>query len=319
MPFFRSPQAEKDAMPHPYRLRVFFPSIAYIPVFAAGLMLFTHRSDAGLIHWGSKGFVENSDSKGCVWTPDFKMSAGIFTAGFTPTFENRSDWAANWIDLGSAVFDAEEKRFAGVIDTASHSGIATGSRIYFWAKNGSDLTKGPEWILLTSASWTWPGATPSSTPALVWTTGETSVAPVIGLAAGGDCHLTSQALRPVPVSKEDWLAQKLPPGFATTEDSDGDGLSDTLEYFLGSHPGDSSSAIVPSIEASGNEALLSLKRNPYAESAYILEASDDLKTWVRVSDTPVTDRPDLIETQVAVDPKKPSRFFRFQLQPQPTE
>lgn len=320
MSFFRSPQAEKDAMPHPYRLRVFFPRPLSAPVFAAGLMtLLSAHSEAGLIHWGSKGFVENSDSKGRLWTPDFRMNAGVFTGNFVPTFENRTDWAANWIDLGAASFDSEEKRFAGIIDTATHAGIPAGSRVYFWVKNGSDLTRGPEWILLTSASWAWPGATSSSTPALVWTTGETSVAPIIGLASAGECHLTSQALRPVPIPKVDWLASRLPAGFTATEDSDGDGLSDTLEYFLGSHPGDSSSAISPSIDTSGNEARLSLKRNPYAESAYILEASDDLKTWFRVSDSPVTDRPDLIETQITVDPEKPSRFFRFQLQPRPTE
>ncbi|HVJ44864.1 MAG TPA: thrombospondin type 3 repeat-containing protein [Luteolibacter sp.] len=313
------PPAEKETPIVPVRPRFPF-SFALLPALLkaalAAAFLLPH-ADATLILWGSKGYVENTDSKGRSWDASYSMEAGFFRNGFIPTFENRGSWAENWSRLGTAMFDAEESRFAGVIDSSATT-VPSGTKIYFWAKNGDDLTKGPEWVLLTQSTWTWPGSTSPVAPALVWTTGETSISLVVGRTETAGSHLVSRSLRPVPVAEAAWLAKHFPESqtaVAGSDDPDGDGLSNTLEYFLGTDPSNGSSAGRPGIIPGGSGTVLHLARNPYAESGYDLEASTDLKKWIRVDHELLTDRPDLLEAHVPKDPAKPTWFFRFQLKP----
>ncbi len=311
------PPAEKEAHRHtvPSRFSFSLPIIRTLLGVSLTALLSLSQAHATLILWGSKGYVENADSKGRTWDASYSMEAGFFRNGFIPTFENRESWSANWSQLSTAIFDAEEMRFAGSIDTISAT-VPSGTRIYFWAKNGNDLTKGPEWVLLTQSSWIWPGSATAFAPSLVWTTGETSVSLVVGQTETAGRHLVSRALRPVPIAEAAWLAKHFPAKqtpILGSEDSDGDGLSNTLEYFLGSDPSNGSSAGKPEIIPGGSGTLLHLPRNPYAESGYDLEASVDLKKWFRVNHDLLTDRPDLLEANIPKDATKPVWFFRFQL------
>lgn len=312
------PPAEKEAPRLFDRSRfslIRTPSRTLFKALVATSLLLTH-ADATLIHWGSKGFADNADSKGRTWDASYSMEAGFFKSPFVPTFENRESWEQNWTRLSTAIFDAEEMRFAGVIDTLANS-APPATKVYFWAKNGSDLTKGPEWVLLTQSTWAWPGSTSTISPALVWTTGEASVSLVVGQTETAGKHLVSRALKPVPIAEAAWLGKYFPEKttpIAGNDDSDGDGISNRLEYFLGSDPSDGSSAGRPEIIPGPSGTTLQLARNPYAASGYVLEASTDLKTWQRVDHQPLVDRPDLIETKVTKDATKPVWFFRFQLQ-----
>lgn len=280
-------------------------------------LCFMSVAEAGLIDWGSPGFVEHADSRGRQWDAGYSMEAGTFTGGFVPTFENREQWLDHWQLLGTAVYDPEEKRFAGVIDTEAVT-VPARATIYFWAKNGDDLRKGPEWVLLTHSSWKWPGKTSSVTPVTVWTTGENLPALVVGEVDQRGKHLISRALRPVPVTEAKWLEKHFPNNLEAADpdaDPDHDGLSNTLEYFLGTDPQVASETTGPGIKQEGKSVKLDLQLNPYAESDYVLEGSEDLKIWFRVPHEPFTERPDLLETQVAKDPSKKALFFRFQLKP----
>lgn len=317
--FSPAPQAEKNPISGSRRVRVFFcPSPR--TAFGTALSLahcFAPLADAGLVHWGSPGFVVNADSHGVEWDRGYLMEAGIFTDGFVPTFQNREQWPDHWHLLGSAPYDTEEKRFAGVIDT-DREALPTGTIIYFWAKNGTDLRKGPEWVLLTHPSWKWPSKSSAIAPAVIWTTGEDLLALVVGDVGQCGKHLISKALRPVPISKSKWLENHFPNDAAAAApdaDPDHDGLSNTLEYFLGSDPQVASSAAGPVISQEGKSVKLNLQLNPYAESDYILEGSEDLKTWFEIDHEPFTERPDLLETAVTRDPSKKTLFFRFQLKP----
>lgn len=274
-------------------------------------------AQAGLVYWGSEGFVENADSRNRLWTADFSMALGVFQKGFLPTCENRGQWVAMWIELDLATFDVGEARFAGVVDVSRPLPSNADSQVYFWAKNGDDLTQGPEWILLTRPEWKWPGASPPAYPALTWTTGAT-VSPILGEAGLNGRHLISARVGPVPVAREQWLARYFPDSPASTTpeaDPDGDGLNNQTEYFLGSDPSDGSSKVCPRILADGNGVTLSLDRNPYAESTFAIESSVNLHDWSPERPELIQNRPDLIEVKVLRNPAVKSAFFRFELQP----
>lgn len=318
MPISASPPAEKGGR----FLRIWNPAACSprIPfslplVVVVSVCLLTESKGASIL-WGSRGYVENADSKGRSWGPDYTMVIGVFRSGFSPSYENREQWIMEWQELGTATYDTEEKRFAGTVDTDAFTTIPTGTKIYFWARNGNDLTKGPEWVLLTEDSWKWPAKSSTVAPAITWTTNEESITLVVGDAGKNGAHLISRTLRPVPVPESTWLAEHFGnrvQDMDANADPDGDGLSNALEYLLGSNPTDASSKVTPTMATGGSTVRLNLARNPYAESGYILEASEDLKAWFKVDHDLLTDRPDLLETSVPADPSKPRLFFRFQL------
>ena len=279
------------------------------------MLLAASPVDAGLAYWGSEGFVENADSHSRPWTSDYSLELGVFPLGFVPTFENRDQWIEKWIKLDVADFDTQEERFAGVVDLSVPLPAAAGPQVYFGAKNGNDLTKGPEWLLLTRPEWKWPAASPAGSPALTWTTGSPA-SPVLGDIGENGFHLTSARVGPVTVQLDQWLAEFIPDSPANRApdaDPDGDGMSNRLEYFLGSNPGDASSIIHPQIQPTGDGTLLTLQRNPRAVSRFAVETSTNLRAW-KVSDTEtIQDRPDLIEVRVPRDPSAKSAFFRIKL------
>ncbi|RYD48853.1 MAG: hypothetical protein EOP85_02745 [Verrucomicrobiaceae bacterium] len=273
-------------------------------------------SQAGLAYWGSEGFVENADSRNRVWTADFTLSLGVFKSGFVPTQENREQWGANWAELSVASFCADEARFAGVADVSKSLPAGSDSQVYFWAKNGSDLTKGPEWLLVTRADWKWPSASSASAPAITWTTGKSTSAVVGEIGANGH-HLTSERLAPVPVGREQWLAKYFPNSLASRNpdaDPDGDGIPNRLEYFLGSDPNNPSSRISPEIRTAGSGTTLMLQKNPYALSKVVVETSSNLKSWTASDPQVVQDRPDLTEVHFPDQPAGKQVFFRFKME-----
>lgn len=283
----------------------------------AFLVLGAFRAHAGLAYWGSKGFVTNTDSRNRAWTPDFSLALGVFQAGFKPTFENRDQWSSKWTQLSLAKYDAEEARFAGTVDLSKPLPALADSQVYFWAKNGEDLTKGPEWLLLTRSEWKWPSTSPTSDPALTWTTDD-NVSLILGKTGHQGSHLTSAHVAPEPVSQAQWLTRYLgnaPDKIAPDADPDGDGLPNQIEYFLGSNPNDGSSRISPTLQTNSVSTQLTLQRNPYASSDFIVECSSNLLSWSQATPELIQDRPDLIEVRIPHEPSAKAAFFRFGLSP----
>lgn len=269
---------------------------------------------AGTVYWGSESFARNIDSKGREWDAGFSLSLGVFQSGFTPTSANREQWLQNWTPLGVAEFNAAESRFAGIIDTTLAPPNLAGRSVYFWASNGSDLTKGPEWLLLTHPSWLWPPFTASAmTPAITWTSSD-ALSFVLGQVSGQGLRTIS--VRPVPVPQGQWLArffQTNPSSAEPGADPDGDGMSNSLEYFLGSDPSKASSTVQPELHLEAGKIHLGLNRNPYAVGGFILKSSTDLRTWNTRTVSPVMDRPDRLELSLDKLPGEPAAFFRFEL------
>lgn len=271
----------------------------------------------GTIYWGSEGFIDYKNSRNEAWTPAYTMELGVFKAGFTPTIENRGLWVENWVELGVAQYFSEEFRFAGVVDDQLPLPSGSGTQAYVWARNGDDLTKGPEWILMTNPAWQWPTVSQSNSPALTWTTGAVA-SPLVGTFAQPVRHLNAASVRPVAVPIADWLITAFPtqPEHRTSEgDPDGDGMSNQLEYFLGSDPTSGSSVILPNMAVTGGGTMLSLARNPYAETSFTLLQTHSLSAWTQLTLAPMIDRPDFIQIWVPATPGAKSSFFRFGLSP----
>lgn len=314
------PPTEKDAVSRPLRKPVPFPrslsSAAAAGLLAVCSLTAALTSQAGLVYWGSEGFVQNADSKSRVWTADFTLSLGVFKSGFVPVEANRDQWAANWTELSLAKPCTDEARFAGVVDVSLPLPSGTGSQVYFWAKNGSDLTKGPEWLLVTKPDWKWPAASGTAAPAITWTTGKTTSA-IVGEIGTNGFHLTSERLAPVPVSREQWLARYFPDSLASRSpdaDPDGDGIPNRLEYFLGSDPNNASSRVSPDIRRATGATTLTLQKNPYALSRVAVETSSNLKSWTASDPQVIQDRPDLLEVKFPEQSAGKSAFFRFKVE-----
>ncbi len=305
------PRAERAVPPHPSRAAAWFRRILPVPLLS-GLCTF---ACADPVFWGSRAFGAHETSGGKAWGPEFTLELGVFRGGFRPTPENVDDWPARWIALGTAVFDPEEGRYAGLADDSHPLPAGAGDRVFFWASDGSDLTRGPEWLLLAHPDWTWSGR-PGGPPGLpnIWIAEQAAEA-VVG-ETGGD-RLATVALRPAPVPLEAWLARWFPQDVGLRDpdaDPDGDGLSNRAEYLLGSDPTEATAG-TPRMSFTPHGVRLALERNPYALSTAVLETSADLRTWTPADATTETERPDRIEMLAIPRPGERARFFRFNLQP----
>lgn len=283
------------------RAAQFIPSILFLLPFS--------QSTASVIYWGSEAFADHRDSKGTAWTPEFTLTLGVFRGGFLPSPENQDDWLENFHPLSTATFDHQEKRYAGAADLAQNLPAGFSGTAHIWAKNRDEITTGPEWLLLTSASWKWT-ATPATRLALpsTWITSQ-STTWILGSPT------TTLPVRPTVIPPRTWLTNHFPgePGKADPlADPDRDGIPNATEYLLGTDPSKANSAD-HHLSLSGNNITVRLDRNPYARSDFALETSTDLSDWKTVTALPSADRPDLLEYQLPTDTRPGPRFFRFNL------
>ena len=289
-------------------------------LFAALLAIFAGVAGdvgAGTIYWGSQGFTRQVDSRGMDWRNGFSMRLGVFQEGFTPRPGNVDDWSARWIELDTARFDLEEGRFAGVVDDSLPLPVGAGRQVYVWALNGTDLTRGPEWLLFTNPAWLWSGKpSPTEAAARTWVADEAALV-ILGGVSNQAIHLTSAAIRPAPVAMAAWLAGKLTGNADPDEDSDGDGLANRLEYFLGTDPASPGSLASPELRVEAAGVRVALSRNPYAVSSFVLESSSDLKSWKPSTGEILQDHPDRVEILAPRLMDGRPVFYRFQLKETP--
>lgn len=273
-----------------------------------------------MVYWGTGGGVDFRNSHGGAWTEQQRVSLGVFRAGFTPVLENREHWAGNWTELAVAVYDAEERRFAGAVDGSTPLPNGFGPQVYLWAADRLDLASGPDWLLVTHRDWQWPGPGASpGLPALVWTTGDDGTV-ITGAILDGGMRLASVDVWPTPEDPTEWFLRELgriPDQAAWMQDDDGDGVNNLGEYASGTRPKDAASVTAPRFEIEtypdGRWWSLEIERSPQAAVWWTLEVSKDLSKWTEppASLEVLVDRADRWKARGPLPEIGGSGFFRF--------
>ncbi|MDI1313051.1 PEP-CTERM sorting domain-containing protein [Prosthecobacter sp.] len=132
-------------------------------------LAWTHGAQASTVFWGNNVDDPLYDSAGASLDATYTFQIGVFTGGFTPTYQNVDQWETNWhlIDLA---FDPDENGwnvpgqfYGGTIDfltdgTAestryTSSDVYTqGTVVYLWAFNSKTIVPSSEWALVTDGS-----------------------------------------------------------------------------------------------------------------------------------------------------------------------
>ncbi len=122
-------------------------------------------ASADVIDWGfelAQTPTSSFDSTGTAVDSSYTFYLGTFADSFAPTVDrsNFNDWLVNWSTLDSATFDdGVNNWFNGSVNLTDNTIFETTDPVYIWGTNGL-LGDAGENILLTSANWAFPSASP---------------------------------------------------------------------------------------------------------------------------------------------------------------
>lgn len=143
------------------------PSFSFKHLCAVALTMACLHGDASasILFWGSEFNDLLYNSSGQTLDTTYSFELGTF-GGFIPTYQNISQWVANWKVLDRASdpevqgWNAAEQAFFGTVDhnstgnsespDANPADVFTqGEKIYLWAYNSKTLEASTEWALVT--------------------------------------------------------------------------------------------------------------------------------------------------------------------------
>lgn len=236
------------------------------------------------IEWSSDPNATNRQSDGL--TPldaDFKFELGTFE-GITPDGSNLGKWQEAWRSFGDAVYNPAQARFSNTRSLASNAApFTTSTRIYIWGRDG--LKPGSEWILIGKPTWKWPVANTGGPPPfperyLVAATSDPDV--ILGSVNSGGFHMQT-AVADFDLNYGQWISFEFNEGEASgaDEDFDRDGLSNYLEFALGSDP---KARDAPFEVALNSEFEIKIPRKPGRAVKWVLKRSDNLSDFMEMAE-----------------------------------
>ncbi len=250
---------------------------------------------AAQVNWGSERFATNLTSGGASSAMDagFTFELGAFEPGFAPTVANRNEWVAHWHAAGSSSYNETFRFVTGsVIVDSSDPDFSPQNQGYIWGFDSRASGQTVEWILITHPSWMWPAASGIATP-VEWCVADATIA-IVGQINAPDesCHMRSASLV-LGMDANDpllWLettfgSSSMNPEIAGWEaDPDGDGISNMMEFALGTAAlaGGDGTGISLGFEsiAGATYQTLTIERVRRSAIDYIPEVSSDLAHWV---------------------------------------
>ncbi len=120
---------------------------------------------AETIDWGFDApFTDSIDSFGTALDTSYVFYVGAFNnlGSFAPDRSNVATWSANWQTFDSTAYNTTTNTFSGSTPILDNSTFAANEQAYIWGSNNGISSSG-EFILLTSATWLFPAATPTGT------------------------------------------------------------------------------------------------------------------------------------------------------------
>jgi hypothetical protein len=233
------------------------------------------------INWYSSVPKANLTSTGVKMDGSEQFQLGVFSAGFVPTADNISQWAAHWSVAQTASYNPDTNVFDGILTVASNAGaFAKGAKAYVWQR--STHATGDEWMLFRKSDWTWPAPNAMDPFPLVWSTADADEI-VLGdiNPAGNPFLMKSESI----VSFTQWMKSKAVAGSKNgpNDDPDHDGVPNMLEFAFGTPPdvGGGAPATPTSLAVVAGKKYLeiSIPRLRNRMLSTTVEVSDDLKTW----------------------------------------
>lgn len=260
-------------------------------------ILFTlplHFSHAGAINWSLPIGAGHTMSNLAPLPDGMVFQLGVFNSGFTPTVANASSWSANWRGLCTANYIASVDGLGGSYQVVSNAApFSANAQLYVLGCTATSSTT-CEVYLAKDSSWLMPGTNPLDFP-VAWDLN------TAGVIIAGSVNSTGGGIRTVPVTMSQeppqYFTQWKWQNFTTAQlantaisgesaDSDGDGISNALEYFYNANPQQGEQ--VPALFTRNASGLVNLQYagSANARAVFKLRQSNDLTTWVDTSSQP---------------------------------
>ncbi len=296
-------------------MKICYHVLTLLPALACSQLLAEQKA---IIEWGSDAYSHATDSSASNIDESFIFELGSFNSSFNPS--DRSTWAASWNSVDRTTFN-EDGNFFQQTSTLDQSNIppSQNSRPYIWGYRNRDGSA--EWILLSNPNWAWPTPTNLNLPIPTrFLVSEATTIETGFLDPTSGSWATQQAADSSPkISLLDWKKLYFPNGEESEDldDPDGDGLSNRLEYFLGSNPlqitQEQPLELTLEKQASENKITVKIFRSSSAQSTqFSIQSSTDLKSWSNDHQnfTLINESPHFIQLEWLALPER-TKYFRL--------
>lgn len=272
-------------------------------------------------------------SDGRPLSEDTSFELGVFANGFVPSATNTAQWSANWVPAQRTKFTAPHSWFTSVFNVTNNAAPFTNNApAYVWGFSGSEAQG--QWILFRATSWLWPAPDGNSPLPLLWSAKDANVVVVGSLvpANGGSVGLRSLAVANSlpPVTKWAQFKAENMAGVLLgnpSDDADGDGIANILEFIAGTSPTSAADRPVNSanwmqMTAAGGKNYLELRvpRRRDRPANFTTEVSPDLGVWNSGTNvaTVVSDTVDAltVRDKTPIGEGGDRRFMRVKVSPQ---
>ncbi len=284
-------------------------------ILALGLLALGQISSAAKIQWFCPPHSENLTEAGLFMGPDFVFELGVFKAGFSPTIENRTEWAANWVPAQRAPYHSVNRWYSSVFDVVDNSGdFARNTPAWVWGFSGGP--ESGEWLLFRKQSWKWPSADSINPISHSWKASEADV--VLMGSVGQLTLLRSEKVQnalPPTTNWAQWRRQYL--GNRASEsgsDLNQNDIPDLFEYASGK---DQAGRL--KLVATGNGFELRIPRRLDRPATFNVEVSYDLNEWFSGGDLVSLLRSDfseLVFQDLVSDESTAQLFWRYSVEPE---
>jgi len=279
---------------------------------AFAALLSSPPAGAEHVSWFSEAGKTNVDSTGALMDGAYQFELGAFSAGFTPTALNLSQWRAHWVVADNAVYSASNKLFAGgfqLMDNAAPFTVGAKG----WVFGYRDTSTGSEWILFRKNTWSWPLANPFNPPTIQWNAKDANEVVLGSVNASGSPFLMQSA--PVRTFVQ-WQAGNLAgePLSGPADDPDHDGTPNILEFVFGTPPESAGAPTSTPVVINAGHLQISVPRAPGHQAVLTVEVSSNMQQWQSGASytQTVSETPSLLVVRdlTPLDNAHPKRFIR---------